>query len=198
MIQPPITPHLLLQAYANGIFPMADSRDDPKIYWVDPKRRGVFPLDGFHVSRSLRRRLRRGGFKVFVNRDFAGCVRACADRDETWINDEIYTLYLELHRMGFAHSIEVYQDELIGGVYGVTLGGAFFGESMFSRATDGSKIALVHLVERLRRTGFRLFDAQFISPHLASLGAVEISRSDYHLRLSDALEITADFRNFDG
>ncbi|KMW60352.1 Leucyl/phenylalanyl-tRNA--protein transferase [Candidatus Rhodobacter oscarellae] len=189
-----ITPELLLYAYGNGIFPMAETRDDEDVFWVDPKRRGIIPLDGFRISRSLARRMRRGGYEVALNRDFAGVVEACADRDETWINDTIFDLYRALHRMGHAHSLEIRTDgALIGGVYGVTLGGAFFGESMFSRATDGSKIALAHLVDHLSQTGFRLFDAQFLTEHLASLGAIEISRADYHTRLNDALQVEADF-----
>lgn len=189
-----LTPEILLQGYASGIFPMAEGRDDPDVFWVDPKRRGVLPLDRFHMSRSLARRLRRGGFDIALNRDFAGVVRACADREETWISDIILDLYLQLHQAGYAHSLEVRQgDRLIGGVYGVTLGAAFFGESMFSHVTDASKIALACLVDRLRMTGFVLFDTQFITPHLASLGAVEISRKDYHARLARALELRADF-----
>jgi leucyl/phenylalanyl-tRNA--protein transferase len=184
-----LTPELLLQAYAQGIFPMAETRDDPEVFWVDPKMRGVFPLDGFHVSRSFRRRVQRGGFRISLNRDFAGVVDACADREETWINDTIFALYEALHGLGYAHSLEVRDMEarLIGGVYGVTLGSAFFGESMFSRAPDGSKIALAFLVARLRATGFTLFDTQFLTPHLASMGAVEISRADYHAQLGQAL-----------
>lgn len=167
---------------------MAESRDDPEIHWVDPRLRGIIPLDGFHISRSLARRIRRGGYQATVDTDFAGVVTACAAREETWINDEIFRLYLDLHRMGHAHSQEIWQGgELIGGVYGVVLGRAFFGESMFSSATDGSKLALAHLVARLRAGGFELFDTQFLTPHLASLGAVEIPRAEYHRRLAEAL-----------
>lgn len=167
---------------------MAESRDDPEIHWVDPRLRGIIPLDGFHISRSLARRIRRGGYQATVDTDFAGVVTACAAREETWINDEIFRLYLDLHRMGHAHSQEIWQGgELIGGVYGVVLGRAFFGESMFSAATDGSKLALAHLVARLRAGGFELFDTQFLTPHLASLGAVEIPRAEYHRRLAEAL-----------
>ena len=192
--QPPLTPELLLRAYAAGIFPMAEGRDDPAIHWVDPRRRGVIPLDGFHISHSLARRIRRGGFSVTVNRDFAGVVRACAARPETWINAPIFALYLDLHRMGFAHSLEVLQgDALIGGVYGVALGAAFFGESMFSRRTDASKIALAWLVHRLRAGGFCLFDTQFLTPHLASLGGIEISRASYRAQLARALQGVASF-----
>ncbi|MFP5507544.1 MAG: leucyl/phenylalanyl-tRNA--protein transferase [Alphaproteobacteria bacterium] len=194
MTDPVITPELLLNAYAAGIFPMAETRDDPDVFWVDPRRRGIFPLNGFHLSRSLARRMRRWPHGVSVNRAFADVVDACADRDETWINAEIRRLYMDLHRMGHAHSLEVWEGEaLVGGVYGVTLGAAFFGESMFSRRTDASKIALAYLVDRLRRGGFRLFDAQFLTPHLASLGAIEVTRAEYHRRLEHALAGGGDF-----
>jgi leucyl/phenylalanyl-tRNA--protein transferase len=183
-----LTPELLLNAYAAGVFPMSEGRHDPEIFWVDPQRRGVLPLDGLHISRSLAKRMRRGGYEVTLNTDFAGVLDACADRPETWINAEIRQQYLLLHRLGHAHSLEIRQDgELTGGVYGVSLGAAFFGESMFSRRTDGSKLALVHLVDHLRRCGFRLFDTQFITDHLASLGAVEISRAAYRAELEEAL-----------
>ncbi len=189
-----LTPDLLLRAYAVGIFPMAEHRDDPEIFWVDPQRRGVMPLDGFHISRSLARRMRRGGFDVTINRDFASVLDGCADRTETWINEELRAHYLALHNAGHAQSLEVWDsDRLIGGVYGVTLGAAFFGESMFSRRTDASKIALAYLVDRLRETGFTLFDTQFLTPHLASLGAVEISRGEYHRALEKALAQPAEF-----
>ena len=194
MTDPVITPELLLNAYAAGIFPMAETRDDPDVFWVDPRRRGIFPLDRFHLSRSLARRIRRWPHEVSINRTFADVVDACADRDETWINAEIRRLYLDLHRMGHAHSLEVWDgDALVGGVYGVTLGAAFFGESMFSRRTDASKIALTYLVDRLRRGGFQLFDAQFLTPHLASLGAIEVTRAEYHRRLEAALAGQGDF-----
>lgn len=189
-----ITPELLLQAYAMGVFPMAEGRDDPVVHWVDPRRRGVFPLEGFHISRSLAKVIRQGQFRVTTDRDFAGVVRACADRPETWINDEIFCLYSALHTMGHAHSLEVWQDDrLVGGVYGVVLGAAFFGESMFSRVTDASKLALAYLIHRLRAGGFTLFDTQFLTPHLASLGAVEIPRAEYHKRLQAALQMGAHF-----
>jgi len=188
-----LPPDLLLRAYAAGVFPMAEHRDDAEVFWVDPPRRGVLPLDGFNLSRSLARRMRRGGYSVSLNADFAGVVDACADRPETWISAPIRTAYLELHALGHAHSLEVTEDgALAGGVYGVTLGRAFFGESMVSRRTDGSKRALAHLVDHLRRCGFILFDTQFITDHLARLGAREISRADYRTRLSTALEGTAD------
>ena len=167
---------------------MAESRDDPRVFWVDPEARGIFPLDGFHISRSLAGTIRRAPFDVTLNRDFPGTVMACADRDETWINETIYALYLELHAMGHAHSLELWEgSELVGGVYGVTLGAAFFGESMFSRRRDASKIALAYLTRHLSACGFQLFDTQFLTPHLASLGAVEVARTDYHEMLEGAL-----------
>lgn len=185
-----LTPRLLLRAYSMGMFPMAEGRDNPEVFWVDPRQRGILPLGGFHISRSLARRMRRGGYTVALNRDFASVLDACADREETWINEEIRSLYLALHELGHAHSMEIRRDgQLAGGVYGVALGGAFFGESMFSRRTDGSKLALAHLVDHLRRCGFTLFDTQFITPHLASLGAIEISRAEYHRHLADALAL---------
>jgi leucyl/phenylalanyl-tRNA--protein transferase len=189
-----LTPDLLLQAYRIGVFPMSESRDDPEVFWVDPRQRGILPLDGFHISRSLARTLRRGDFAVTADLDFAGVVRGCAARPETWINATIFALYLDLHRQGDAHSIEVWQGgALVGGVYGVTLGGAFFGESMFSTVTDASKVALAHATSWLRTCGFVLFDTQFISPHLRSLGAIEISRAAYHKRLDAALQTRAQF-----
>lgn len=189
-----LTPDILLRAYAAGVFPMSESRDDPEVFWVDPRRRGVFPLDGFHISRSLAKRMRRTTWALSVDRDFAGVVRGCADRPSTWINDTIFDLYAALHRQGHAHSVEVWDGaELIGGVYGVRLGGAFFGESMFSRRVDTSKIALAALVDRLRMGGFRLFDTQFTTPHLERLGAVEIPRAEYHSQLEAALPLNADF-----
>ena len=189
-----LTPDILLRAYAMGIFPMSDGRDDPDIHWVDPRLRGVLPLDGFHISRSLAKGLRSGRFRVTTDTAFEAVVEACADREETWISQRIQRLYLQLHCLGQAHSIEVWQgDRLVGGVYGVTLGAAFFGESMFSRATDASKIALAHAVHRLRAGGFRLFDTQFLTPHLASLGGRELPRSEYHRLLEDALGRSARF-----
>lgn len=188
-----LPPALLLRAYAAGIFPMAEHRDDAEVFWVDPPRRGVLPLDGFHLSRSLARRMRRGGYTVTLDADFADVVDACAERDDTWISAPIREAYLELHARGHAHSLEVWEEgALVGGVYGVTLGRTFFGESMFSRRADGSKRALAHLVDHLRRCGFILFDTQFITPHLARLGAVEIDRAAYRARLSEALETEAD------
>jgi len=193
-MNPKITPQLLLQAYASGIFPMAETRDDPEVFWVDPKLRGIMPLDGFHISRSLRRRLLRDDYQISLNHDFEGVITGCADRDETWINDTIFDLYRQLHRAGFAHSLEVWQGaNLVGGVYGITLGSAFFGESMFSRIPDASKIALAFLVDHLNGAGFTLFDTQFITPHLASLGGIEISRETYHDLLGKALDTHANF-----
>lgn len=189
-----ITPELLLHGYSIGIFPMAEHRDDPEIFWVDPKRRGVMPLNRFHISKSLARAIRKNEFRVDIDTDFSGVVDGCAERAETWINDEIRELYLALHRMGHAHSIELWDGhELIGGVYGVVLGTAFFGESMFSRRTDASKIALAYLVHRLNDGGFTLFDTQFLTPHLASLGGQEISRAAYHLQLERAIQGKGDF-----
>lgn len=198
-MRPALTAERLLNAYAQGIFPMAESRDDPDLFWVDPRLRGVLPLDGLHVSRSLRRRVRRGGYEARLNRDFAGCVAQCAARDETWINTLLANLYDVLHGAGHAHSVEIWREgEMIGGVFGVTLGGAFFGESMFSRRADGSKLALVHAVDLLRTCGFTLFDTQFLTAHLASLGGVEIARQTYRRRLADALERDARLAAPDG
>ncbi|MGR3269915.1 leucyl/phenylalanyl-tRNA--protein transferase [Thalassococcus profundi] len=189
-----ITPDLLLHAYRSGIFPMAERQDDPEIFWVDPRRRGILPLDGFHISRSLARRLRRDTFRVTRNTAFDGVMAGCADREETWINDEIRQLYRALFDRGAAHSIEVWEgDALVGGVYGVTLGAAYCGESMFSRRADASKVALAWLVDHLNRCGFTLFDTQFLTPHLASLGGQEITRAAYHRLLAEALEKEADF-----
>lgn len=189
-----LSPDLLMQGYASGIFPMAEHRDDPEVFWVDPKRRGVMPLDGFHLSRSLRRTMRRTSFEIGINRDFIGVVDGCSDRVDTWINDEIRSLYIALHLRNQAHSLEVWDnDTLVGGVYGVTLGAAFFGESMFSRRTDASKIALACLVDRLVECGFILFDTQFLTDHLASLGAIEIERDSYRRALRKAIKIPANF-----
>jgi leucyl/phenylalanyl-tRNA--protein transferase len=173
---------------------MSESRDDPEVFWVDPRDRGIFPLDQFRISRSLARTIRRGAYQIRINSDFEAVLRGCANREETWINPTIHALYMALHRMGRAHSLEVWMDgELAGGVYGVTLGRAFFGESMFSYRRDASKIALAYLVDHLVQTGFTLFDTQFITPHLASLGAVEIPRAEYHHLLEAALREGAFF-----
>ncbi|MBO9408474.1 leucyl/phenylalanyl-tRNA--protein transferase [Shimia sp. R9_1] len=188
-----VTPDLLMRAYGMGVFPMSENRDDPDIFWVDPIRRGIFPLDGFHISRSLARRIRRGAYDVSLNADFEGVLYGCADRDETWINAQIHQLYVDLHQREQAHSLEVWDgSRLVGGIYGVTLGAAFFGESMFSRATDASKVALAFLIEHLRRCGFTLFDTQFLTEHLASLGAIEVPRADYHRMLTWAQRQDAD------
>ncbi len=189
-----ITPELLLNAYRAGLFPMAEHQDDPELFWVDPRRRGIFPLDGFHISRSLARRLRQDPFQVTLDADFSGVMRGCADRTVTWINAPIMSLYAELHHRGHAHSIELWDGKaLVGGVYGVTIGAAFFGESMFSRRRDASKIALAWLVDHLAQSRFRLFDTQFLTPHLASLGALEVPRSQYRAMLADALAQHAQF-----
>ena len=191
---PALTPELLLNAYASGVFPMSESRDDPEVFWVDPRFRGIIPIGGFHISRSLAKRMRRGGFRVSFDTAFEQVLEGCADRDETWISDTIFALYSALYKAGFAHSVEVWEgDTLIGGSYGVALGGAYFGESMFSRRTDASKIALAWLLDRLRLDGFTLFDTQFLTPHLASLGGIEIPRGEYRKRLKAALAEPARF-----
>ena len=189
-----LTAGMLLSGYARGIFPMAQSRDDPELFWFEPRARGILPFDGFHVSRSLARTIRRGGFEIRIDTAFRAVVEACAAREETWINAPLFTLYDALFAMGHAHSLEVWRGEaLVGGVFGVTLGGAFFGESMFSRVPDASKVALTYTVDRLRQSGFSLFDTQYLTPHLASLGGVEIPRLEYRRRLAEALSRTADF-----
>lgn len=198
-----LTPELLLRAYAVGIFPMAESRKDREIHWIDPELRGVIPLERFHVPKKLRRKVLRGDFEVTCNRAFAEVIRACAeaqpDRPETWINPTIERLYIELHGMGFAHSVECWvEDEdggvqLAGGLYGVSLGAAFFGESMFTRVTDASKVALVHLVLRLKNSGFHLLDTQFTTPHLRQFGAIDVPREAYKAQLSKALMESAVF-----
>ena len=193
-----LTPKLLLHAYAMGVFPMADDYEDPGINWIEPRRRGIIPLEGFHVPRSLARAIRRGGFEIRIDHGFEAVIRACAEptpgRPRTWLNETLIGLYVELARDGFAHSVEVWRDgELAGGLYGLALGGAFFGESMFSRVRDSSKIALVDLVARLRAGGFMLLDAQFLTAHLERFGAVEINRTAYLRRLRLALEQDASF-----
>lgn len=193
-----LQPELLLQAYAVGVFPMAKSKDDPRLFFVDPDYRGIIPLDDFHMSRSLRKAVKKRPFEIVCNRDFMGVVDGCATltdrRDDTWINEEIRSLYALLHERGHAHSVECWKDgELVGGLYGVELGGAFFGESMFSRATDSSKVALVHLIARLRANGFQLLDSQFITDHLARFGAYEVPREEYQSMLRRALAAPAAF-----
>jgi leucyl/phenylalanyl-tRNA--protein transferase len=194
----PLSPDLLLKAYAIGVFPMAEGRADPRIVFVDPDRRGVLPLDRFHVPRSLRKTLRRGIFEVRCDAAFAevlaGCAASTSKRRDTWINPEIERLYNQLFRLGFAHSVETWRNgRLVGGLYGVALGAAFFGESMFSRETDASKVALVALVDRLKRGGFTLLDTQFLTEHLSRFGAVEIAREDYRRQLEDAIVRDAAF-----
>ena len=190
---PAITPQILLRAYAIGLFPMAEGADDPTLFWLDPEQRGIFPLDGMMVSRSLGKTLRQDRFEVVVDRDFDAVLEGCAapapDRPETWINDQIRSLYRQLFATGHAHTVEAYRDgELVGGLYGVALGAAFFGESMFHRRTDASKVCLLHLAARLRANGYRLLDTQFVTPHLATLGAVEVPRARYRKRLADAVK----------
>jgi leucyl/phenylalanyl-tRNA--protein transferase len=183
-----LDPDLLLRAYSIGVFPMSDSRDADELYWVEPRRRAILPLNAFHLSRSLRKTLRSGVFEVTRDREFRQIVRLCADREDTWINAEIEASYVRLHEAGRAHSIEVWQDgALAGGLYGVRLGAAFFGESMVSLKPDASKVALAWLVARLIVGGFRLLDCQFMTPHLESLGAIEIDQKDYLVLLDSAL-----------
>jgi leucyl/phenylalanyl-tRNA--protein transferase len=195
----PFTTEDLIACYRRGVFPMAESREDDGFFIVDPEWRCVFPLDKFHIPRRLQRTLRAGRFSFTVDRDFAGVIDACAepgpDREDTWINPDIRALYLALASKNIAHSVEARIDgELVGGLYGVALGGAFFGESMFSRVTDASKAALVHLAARLKFGGFKLLDAQFITPHLEQFGAQTLPRRIFHALLGAALETTADFR----
>ena len=194
-----LTADLLLKAYAGGIFPMADSADDPEIFWVDPEWRGIIPLKEFHLPSRLKRTVRAQLFEVRCDTAFEAVIRGCAapapDRPRTWINEEILRLYTELFRRGFAHSVESwYEGELVGGLYGVSLGGAFFGESMFSRMTDASKVTLVHLIARLISGGYTLLDTQFVTEHLQRFGAVEIPRAEYRRRLSSALTTPAVFQ----
>lgn len=194
----PLSADLLLRAYSLGLFPMADSRGSDRLYWLDPEQRGVLPLDRFHLSRRLLRTIRSGAFEVSADRDFAATIAGCATpapgRQDTWINPQIEHLYGKLYRMGYAHSIECRRNGLlVGGLYGVAIGGAFFGESMFSFATDASKVALVHLIARLRLGGFRLLDTQFVTAHLAQFGVEEIPRDQYKALLAAALDSTADW-----
>jgi leucyl/phenylalanyl-tRNA--protein transferase len=197
-----ITPEVLLKAYACGIFPMAESADDPALFWIEPEKRGVIPLDRFHVSTRLARTVRSDRFTVTVDRDFDSVVDACAEpwpgRSRTWINGRIRTLYRKLYERRHCHSLEVYEgDNLVGGLYGVTLGRAFFGESMFHRARDASKVALVHLVARLKAGGFKLLDTQFVTDHLRTFGAIEVPRRQYHKLLEGALTGDGDFAALD-
>lgn len=191
-----VTPELMLRAYRAGLFPMAETRRGERLYWLDPEQRGVLPLERFHLPRRLKRTVLSGRFSVTADTDFQGVLRGCATprpgREDTWINAEIERLFGELHRLGWAHSLECReQGRLVGGLYGVAMGGAFFGESMFSHARDASKVALVHLVARLRLGGFRLLDTQFVTVHLAQFGAEEIPRDDYKQLLANAAEAPA-------
>jgi leucyl/phenylalanyl-tRNA--protein transferase len=191
-----VTAELMLRAYRAGLFPMAETRRGDRLYWLDPEQRGILPLDTFHLPRRLLRTLGAEAFQVTVDTDFAAVIAACAaaapGREDTWINADIERLFTELHRIGVAHSVETRREgRLVGGLYGVALGGAFFGESMFSRARDASKFALAHLVARLRLGGFRLLDTQFVTAHLAQFGALEIAREDYKVILAEALDAPA-------
>lgn len=197
-----ITPQILLRAYAAGIFPMAESAEDNALYWVEPEERGIIPLDGLKISHSLKKSVRRKLFEVKIDHDFSGVIAACAaktpERRSTWINARIKALYTQLNRMGCCHSVECWKDgELVGGLYGVRIGAIFFGESMFSRVTDASKVALVHLVARLNYGGFRLLDAQFVNPHLERLGAMQLPKARYHEVMEPLLSLEADFFAFD-
>jgi leucyl/phenylalanyl-tRNA--protein transferase len=193
-----ITPEVLLKAYACGIFPMAESADDPALYWIEPENRGIIPIDRFHVSGRLARTVRADRFTVAINRNFDAVLEGCAEsqpgRPRTWINARIRVLYRKLYERRHCHSVEAYDgDELVGGLYGVTLGRAFFGESMFHRSRDASKVALVHLVARLKVGGFKLLDTQFVTDHLKTFGAVEVPRRQYHKLLESALVGEGDF-----
>jgi leucyl/phenylalanyl-tRNA--protein transferase len=196
-----ITPDILLKAYAAGIFPMAEDADDPSLFWVEPRERGIIPLDTFHISKRLARTVRSDQFEIRVDQDFDGVVAGCAapgaDREKTWISRRIRELYGELFDAGYCHTVEVYRDDrLVGGLYGVRLNGAFFGESMFHTERDASKVALVHLVARLRRGGFALLDTQFVTSHLAQFGAVEVPRRTYKQMLRNAMEHAADWESW--
>src|SRR6478735_2769157 len=193
-----ITPEILLRAYAAGIFPMAEDANDPTLFWVEPRERGIIPLRGFHISKRLARTVRSDMFEVRIDEDFDAVIAGCAapdfDREKTWISGRIRRLYGELFDAGFCHTVEVYRDNrLVGGLYGVRLQGAFFGESMFHKERDASKIALVHLVARLRKGGFTLLDTQFVTPHLAQFGASEVPRREYRQLLRAAIDRPADF-----
>ena len=203
-----LTPEVLVRAYGAGVFPMSEARDDPRVFWVDPEERGILPLDTFHVPRSLKKVVRKGVFDVYVDTDFPAVIKACSEprpqtlddmatgeeAGGTWINQTIEEAYIEMARLGLAHSVECWQDgELVGGLYGICLKGAFFGESMFSRRTNASKVALVHLVASLKAGGFSLLDTQFVTSHLERFGAIEIPDDDYHARLSAAFQIDAEF-----
>ena len=191
-----ITPELMLRAYRHGLFPMAETRRGNRLYWLDPEQRGILPLDRFHVPRRLARTILAETFQITVDEDFAATIAGCAarmpGREDTWINDQIESLFSDLHMTGFAHSVECRREgRLVGGLYGVAIGGVFFGESMFSIERDASKVALVHLVAHLRLSGFQLLDTQFVTPHLAQFGATEIPRLDYKMLLAEALDAPA-------
>ncbi len=193
-----LTPELIVRAYQAGIFPMAESADSPDLFWVSPEMRGIIPLDAWHLSKSLRKTLKRHQYTIRVDTDFDAVIEGCAtegeDRDDTWINPEIRRLYGALFKRGIAHTVEVWDGpELVGGLYGLSLGAAFFGESMFHRRTDCSKIAMAHLLERLNAGGYRLLDTQFVTDHLKTFGGTEIAREDYELRLSDAIKRRGDY-----
>ncbi|WP_421361477.1 leucyl/phenylalanyl-tRNA--protein transferase [Agrobacterium rosae] len=192
---------ILLRAYSIGLFPMADSADDPELFWVEPEMRGIIPLDDFHVSKSLAKAIRKHPFDIRFDKNFEGVMAGCAaeapDRPSTWINQTIRKLYVELHEIGHAHSVEAWDgDELVGGLYGVSLGSAFFGESMFSRRTNASKICLVHLVEHLREKGFTLLDTQFTTEHLKTFGAIDVPKVEYAKILDAAMRL--EHLDFDG
>lgn len=189
-----LTPQILLKAYSCGLFPMSESADDPELFWVDPEIRGIIPLDQFHIPKSLKKAIKRNTFEIKINSDFGAVMRACAeeatDRPTTWINDTILDLYQGLHETGHAHSVEAWQDQkLVGGLYGVSLGSAFFGESMFSRVTDSSKICLAYLVKHMINIDFTLLDTQFTTDHLKRFGAIDIPRDEYGIMLSKAMEV---------
>ena len=189
-----LSAELLVYAYSKGVFPMAEHREDAEIFWVEPKKRGIIPLNDFHISHSLRRVIRKGIFDVKTDTAFCKVMQNCADRKETWINDQILDSYCNLFDLGLAHSVECWREgNLVGGLYGVSLGGAFFGESMFSKETNASKVALCALVERLKAGGYILLDTQFLTSHLASFGAIEVSQKDYLKLLKSALSIKASF-----
>ena len=197
-----ITPELIIRAYRAGIFPMSEDAADDDVFWVSPEMRGILPLDGFRLSTSLRKAIRKSPFEIRVDTDFEAIIEGCAtvgaDRDNTWINRTIRTVYGELFRRGVAHTVEVWDGtDLVGGLYGLAIGGAFFGESMFHRRTDASKMAMAHLVERLNAGGFLLLDTQFVTDHLESLGGVEITRTQYEERLADALLLNGDWTAWD-
>lgn len=197
-----LTPELIVRAYCAGIFPMAEDAEDDQVFWVSPEQRGIIPLEGFHVSKSLRKAMRKSGWTIRVDTDWDGIIEGCAtvgkDRHSTWINQTIRTVYGELFKLGVAHTVEVWDGtDLVGGLYGLSIGGAFFGESMFHRRTDASKMAMAHLVERLKAGGYVLLDTQFLTDHLASLGGIEIPREDYEVRLAHALTLMGDWHALD-